>query len=84
MQRTVRMYQITLPKIEIEKGQPKTTLIEHYVREYDEKKAVRIAQKETGLKYPPLKIRYVDEIYYLDDEIFFQYASTEKPTKEKP
>lgn len=84
MQRTVRTYQITLPKIELENGQPKTTIVEHYVREYDEKKAVRIAQKETGLKYPPLKIEYFDAVYYLDDEIFFRYATLEKPTKEKP
>lgn len=74
MQRTVKGTRITYAKTELtEGGEITVTKAVIDIPERDEKKAVKIATKQIGL-FNPLKIETYEQLYVLDDEIFFKYA----------
>ena len=75
MQRTVYSTKFTYVKSSIaEDGQIKSELATHIVHETDEKKALKKAFKDIGM-FAPIKTEKVSELYVLDDETFFKYAT---------
>lgn len=75
MQRTVREYNFTFVRNYKENNQIKAEPIEILVREFDEKKAIKKAQKQLNSKSMPLEIKFKDVLYFMDDETFFNYAT---------
>lgn len=74
MQRTVRGTRITYAKTELaENGEIAVSKAVIDIPEKDEKKAIKIATKQIGL-FNPLKVETYEQLYILDDEIFFKYA----------
>lgn len=83
MQRTVKSVKITYAHNELDnENKLVTELRTHTVfNETDEKKAIKKAIKELGY-IQPIKIESVEDLYILDDEIFFKYATIKKPETE--
>lgn len=82
MQRTVKSTVFTYAKNELtEKGEIRATLATIEVAETDEKKALKKAVKAVGM-FQPLKVETHEELYILDDEIFFKYAVKASEAKE--
>ena len=83
MQRTVYSTKFTYVKNTLtEDGQIKSELATHIVHETDEKRALKKAVKEIGM-FAPIKTEKVSELYVLDDEIFFKYATVKADATEK-
>jgi hypothetical protein len=79
MQRTVYSTKFTYVENEIdEKGEIASVLREITVHETDEKKALKSAVKTIGM-FKPIKTEQISELYVLDDEIFFKYATVATP-----
>ena len=74
MQRTVKQTKlIYADSVLNEEGVLETRLNEIVVNEANPKKALKMAFKKVGL-FKPLKVETVENLYVLDDEIFFKYA----------
>lgn len=74
MQRTVKGTRITYATTELkENGEIAVAKASIDIPEKDEKKAIKIATKQIGL-FNPLKVEPYEQLYILDDEIFFKYA----------
>ena len=74
MQRTVKGVRITYAKTELtESGDIAVTKATIDIPEKDEKKAIKMATKQIGL-FNPLKVEPYEQLYILDDDIFFKYA----------
>lgn len=74
MQRTVKGTRITYAKTELtEKGDIVVSKAIIDIPEKDEKRAIKTATKQIGL-FNPLKVEPYEQLYVLDDEIFFKYA----------
>lgn len=83
MQRTVYSTKFTYVKNTLtDDGQIKSELATHIVHETDEKKALKKAVKEIGM-FAPIKSEKVSDLYILDDEIFFKYATIKEDATEK-
>lgn len=83
MQRTVYSTKFTYVQNTItEDGEIKSEIATHIVHETDEKKALKKAVKEIGM-FAPVKVEKVSELYVLDDEIFFKYATVKVDATEK-
>lgn len=74
MQRTVKGTRITYATTELkENGEISVSKAVIDIPEKDEKRAVKMATKQIGL-FNPLKVEPYEQLYILDDEIFFKYA----------
>lgn len=73
MQRTVKATEITFAKVEMVNGELTTHLETKEIPETDEKKAIRKLTKEVG-NVAIVSTRTVENLWVLDDEIFFKYA----------
>ena len=81
MQRTVYSTKFTYAVNEInEKGELSARLEEIVVHESDPKKALKMAIKSVGY-FAPLKTESISELYVLDDDIFFKYATVKTDNK---
>jgi hypothetical protein len=79
MQRTVKSTVLTIAKIERVNGELTTHTDEIKVFNItDEKVAIRKAKKAHG-DFVVLESRIEEDLYVLDDEIFFQYATVKRP-----
>lgn len=75
MQRTVISTRFTYVENELhEDGNITATLKTITVPERDEKRAYKLAVKKIG-NFAVLKTEKVEDLYVLDDEIFFKYAT---------
>lgn len=82
MQRTVKSTVLTVAKVEKVNGEITTTTREIKVNGVTEEKvAIRKAKKEHG-DFVVLESRIVEDLYVLDDEIFFKYAHIENHNEE--
>lgn len=82
MQRTVKSTVLTIAKVEKVNGEITTTTKEIKVNGVTEEKvAIRKAKKEHG-DFVVLEGRIVEDLYVLDDEIFFKYAHIENHNEE--
>lgn len=80
MQRTVYSTKFTYVVNEInEDGTIMSRLDTITIHETDTKKALKKAYKMVGT-FAPLKTEKVSNLYMLDDEIFFKYATIVEPT----
>ena len=77
MQRTVYSTKFTYAKTELVNGELVSELATITVHETDTKKALKKAHKELGY-FNPLKTEKVANLYVLDDEIFFKYATVKE------
>jgi hypothetical protein len=82
MQRTVKATKFTYAKTELINGELVSELATIEVPETDHKKALKKAFKEVGT-FAPLKTETTENLYILDDEIFFRYAVKAEPKSEK-
>ena len=83
MQRTVYSTKFTYVENTIEENGEITAKVQTVtIHETDEKKALKKAFKEVG-SFAPLKTEKVSELYVLDDEIFFKYATVKTDATEK-
>lgn len=83
MQRTVYSTKFTYVENTIENdGQIKSEIKSVTIHETDEKKALKKAVKEIGM-FAPVNVEKVSELYVLDDEIFFKYATVKVDATEK-
>lgn len=75
MQRTVKSTRFTYAKVTINSdGTTATELQTVEVPETNETKAYKRAVKKVGIYFTPLKMEVVENVYVLEDEIFFKYA----------
>lgn len=75
MQRTVKSIRFTYAQVELDKeGNLVTAKATIEVPETNEKKAYKMAVKKLGHTFQPIKIEVVEDLWLLDDEIFFKYA----------
>ena len=82
MQRTVKSTMLTIAKVERVNGELTTTTREIKVNGVtDEKVAIRKAKKEHG-DFIVLDSTIVEDLYVLEDEIFFKYAHIETPNEQ--
>ena len=83
MQRTVYSTKFTYVENTIkEDGQITAEIKSVTIHETDEKKALKKAVKEIGM-FAPIKTEKVSELYVLDDDIFFKYATVKTDATEK-
>lgn len=83
MQRTVYSTKFTYVENTIkEDGQITAEIKSVTIHETDEKKALKKAVKEIGM-FAPIKTEKVSELYVLDDDIFFKYATVKADATEK-
>ena len=82
MQRTVKSTKFTFARVTLnEKNEIETNLDTITVMEIDPKKALKKAFKEVGT-FAPIKTEICEDLYVLDDDVFFKYAKKVEP-KEK-
>lgn len=82
MQRTVKSTMLTVAKVERVNGELTTTTREIKVNGVtDEKVAIRKAKKEHG-DFIVLDSTIVEDLYVLEDEIFFKYAHIVTPNEQ--
>ncbi len=76
MQRTVTSIKFTYADVELkEDGETNVTLkVITVFNETDEEKALKKAVKKIGM-FKPVKTEKFNQLYFLDDEIFFKYAT---------
>lgn len=83
MQRTVYSTKFTYVENKIkDDGQITAEIKSVTIHETDEKKALKKAVKEIGM-FAPIKTEKVSELYVLDDDIFFKYATVKVDATEK-
>lgn len=82
MQRTVKSTVVNYAKVEMVNGEAKATLNEIKINGVtDEKLAIRKAKKELG-EIAVLSTSIAEDLYILEDEIFFKYAHIVKPNEQ--
>lgn len=82
MQRTVKSTRFTYVVNEINAQNEISCRIEFVeVPETDPKKALKMAFKKVGT-FAPLKTETVEQLWVLEDELFFQYAHKVEPKTE--
>lgn len=82
MQRTVKSTVLTVAKVERVNGELTTHIDDIKVFNItDEKVAIRKAKKTYG-EFVVLESRIEEDLYILDDEIFFKYATVKKPDEQ--
>lgn len=81
MQRTVKSTKFTYAEVEIINGEVKTEIKSVKVPETDPKRAYKKAAKTLGKNFTPINTELVEDLYMLDDEIFFKYATIVEPKK---
>lgn len=82
MQRTVKSTVVNYAKVEMVNGEAKATLNEIKINGVtDEKVAIRRAKKELG-EIAVLSTSITEDLYVLEDEIFFKYAHIENPNEQ--
>ena len=79
MQRTVKSTRFTYAETEILNGELVAKVAEIKVTETDEKRAYKKAAKTLGKNFTPLKSEIVEDLWVLDDDIFFKYATIKTP-----
>lgn len=81
MQRTVKSIVLTYAETELVNGNIVAKLNTHRVfNETDIKKAHKKAEKELNIHFNPLSVDIEEDLYILDDEVFFKYAKKAEKT----
>lgn len=81
MQRTVKATEITFAKVEMVNGELTTHTDTRTIAETDTTKAIKRLVKEVG-NVAIVETKTVENLYVLDDEIFFKYAKKVEPKAE--
>lgn len=79
MQRTVKSTKFTYAEVAIINGEVKAEIKTIKVPETDAKRAYKKAVKVLEKNFTPLNTEIVEDLYILDDDIFFKYATIVEP-----
>lgn len=79
MQRTVKSTKFTYANVEIINGEVKAELKTIKVPETDAKRAYKKAVKMLGKNFTTINTEIVEDLWVLDDDIFFKYATIAEP-----